>query len=83
MTTRNEVEAAFGVMLKAIACPSCGAQYTDAAVQWCNAWNEGRHDLLVELDRTERDGPVKIRCERCGTKADVDIFKRTAALASH
>jgi hypothetical protein len=82
MTNRDEVDAAFAAMLKAIPCPSCGAQFTDAAVQWCDAWIEGRHDLLREMNTTERDGPVKIRCERCGTRASVDIFRRAATVVS-
>lgn len=78
MTTAEEVQAAFDAMLKSIACPSCDEPYSDAAVQWCNAWIEGRHDLLVEMNTTERDGLVKIRCELCDGKAWIDYFKKVA-----
>jgi hypothetical protein len=78
MTNVDEPRTAFDALLKSIACPSCGELYSDSSVQWCNAWIEGRHDLLDEMNTTERDGPVKILCMRCGGKALVDYFKRLA-----
>jgi hypothetical protein len=80
MTTREEVEASFALMLKGIACPECDRSYTDAAVQWSNAWHEGRRDLLEEIGSTERDGPLKIRCELCKSKAWINYFQQTASL---
>jgi len=82
MTSRAGVHASFQAMLKSIACPSCDISFTDAAVRWCDAWCEGRHDLLVELKSTERDGPVKIWCEYCGTKALINYFSGTATVVS-
>jgi uncharacterized C2H2 Zn-finger protein len=78
MTSPQELQAAFETLLRSIACPSCGELYSDGAVQWCNGWIQGRHDLLLEINSTERDGPVRIRCERCGAKASIDYFKQTA-----
>ena len=50
---------------------------TRVTVRWCG-WNSGRHDLLDEMNTTERDGPVKILCMRCGSEALIDYFKRVA-----
>jgi hypothetical protein len=82
MTSKSEVEAAFNTALKQIACPNCGLEYTDHAVSWCNGWIEGRHDLLLEMGRNERDGPIKLRCELCGAKAQINYFTSVATLIS-
>lgn len=80
MTSASNVDAAFAALLNSLACPACGDHYTDAAVQWCFGYIAGRHDLLVEDEKTERDGPAKIRCATCNAKSVVNYFDRSVSL---
>lgn len=80
MTNASEVHAAFAAMLMSLTCPACGRHYSDAAVQWCLGYMDGRHDMLVEIGGAERDGPDKIRCANCEARASVNYFGRTASL---
>lgn len=67
-------------MLQSLACPACDSRYAEASVQWCLGYVDGRHDLLVEEGKTERDGPAKIRCASCGKKAVVNYFGHSVSL---
>ena len=80
MTNASQVQAAFAAMLQSLACPACGQNYSDAAVQWCFGYIDGRHDMLVEEGESERDGPVKIRCAYCQARASINYFERKASL---
>lgn len=68
-------------MIKAIPCPSCGVEFSDFAVEWGEAWSEGRRDCLRELGPQERDGPHKVKCELCGERAFINYFANTASRA--
>ncbi len=70
----EEIRQAFRDRLKALPCPHCGRAYTDRAVEWCEAWLEGRRDLMRELGRDARDGPIKLKCEACGDYAMTNAF---------
>lgn len=72
-----EVERAFREMVKSLACPGCGVEFTDHAVEWGDAWLEGRIDLLREEGWQERDGPYKLKCELCGHRSWLDYFERS------
>jgi hypothetical protein len=78
MTSANDIHQEFDAALRSTTCPACELPYSDAAVQWCNGWLAGRYDLMKAIGGQERDGPVHIRCEMCGTKASFDIFTTTA-----
>jgi hypothetical protein len=78
--SRAEVEAAFAAAIKACTCPACGAEFTDVAVQWGHAWREGYVDRIRQEGRDIRDGPFKLKCERCGRKSLFHIFGRTVTL---
>ncbi len=77
MVTRQEIEAAFRERVKSIVCPNCELEFTDFAVDWGNAWLEGRLDLMNENGWQERDGPYKIKCELCGKRFWLDYFAWT------
>lgn len=70
----DEVHREFNVKLKTLACPHCGELYTDFAVEWLHAYLEGRRDALNDLGTTERDGPIKLKCELCGGQALTNVF---------
>lgn len=72
--SREDVERAFRARVRALRCPSCGAEFTDAALDWGAAWHEGRRDLMAERGWQERDGPYKLRCEGCGRRAWLNFF---------
>lgn len=72
------IEKAFEAALRSTPCPACREPYTDSAVRWCNGWMEGRRNLMEEIGGDERDGPVYIRCEWCGVKANFNIFTKVA-----
>jgi hypothetical protein len=78
-TTFEDVKRAFRDMVKRIQCPSCGLEFTDAAVDWGEAWSEGRRDSLVELEMQDRDGPYKVKCELCETRSFINYFSFTAS----
>lgn len=78
-TTVEELAASFRSMVKRIACPHCSNRYTDAAVDWGEAWSEGRRDRMAELGDQERDGPYKVKCELCGERGWIDYFAETAS----
>lgn len=80
MTPLEEMRASFVKMIKSIPCPNCGLEYTDYAVEWGEAWSEGRRDCMDETGFSERDGPYKVKCELCGSKALINYFTETAAL---
>ncbi len=74
---------AFRKEVKCIQCPTCHVEFTDFAVDWADAWSEGRTDLLFEqgiLDG-ERDGPYKLKCELCGHKSWLSPFNSTVTSA--
>lgn len=79
--TAAECEADFRAMVKRILCPHCSEPFTDAAVDWNDAWCEGRRDTLAELDIQERDGPCKVKCEWCDERSLIDYFRETATKA--
>lgn len=81
MPDREAPQRAFRQMIKQLACPACSLAFSDAAVDWGDAWQEGRIDLLKELRSTERDGPFKVRCEYCGRRSFIDYFTCKASLA--
>lgn len=70
----EEIRREFNVKLKTLACPHCNEPYTDYAVDWAHAYLEGRRDALNDLSRTERDGPIKLKCELCGGQAFTNAF---------
>lgn len=70
----DEVRKAFNDKLKTLSCPHCDAAYTDHAVEWTEAWLEGRRDAMRELGGNERDGPVKLKCGLCGGQAMTSSF---------
>ena len=76
-----DADKAFRDVVKSLLCPGCGQEFTDAAVDWSEIWWEGRFDLLHELGRTERDGPCKLKCERCGHRSWFNIFSKTVTSA--
>lgn len=77
--TAEEVFAAFRAMVIGISCPHCAEPFTDAAVDWGDAWCEGRRDTLAECDTQERDGPYKVKCELCGERSWINYFAETAS----
>jgi len=64
--------------IKTLSCPHCATEYTDFAIDWSEAWLEGRHDAMRDFGTTERDGPVKLKCELCGGKAVTSILLQPA-----
>ena len=76
-----EVAAAFRNMVKQIACSHCSEPFTDGAVDWSDAWREGRRDTMLEFDAQERDGPCKISCEHCDKRSWINYFAGTASTA--
>lgn len=81
IASRAEVEASFRSMILKISCPYCGEPFTDRAVDWGDAWQEGRRDTMRELDTQERDGPYKIKCELCNQRSFINYFAATASKA--
>ena len=81
MSTREEIEATFSAMKKSNNCPSCDIAFNDFAIEWGEAWSEGRSDLMREIHISERDGPFKIKCEFCDKKSWISCFAKTATLA--
>jgi hypothetical protein len=69
-----DADREFREKVKRLHCPGCGAEFTDAAVDWSDIWWEGRFDLLKETGWQERDGPCKLKCERCGHRSWLDYF---------
>jgi uncharacterized C2H2 Zn-finger protein len=72
--TAAQADEQFSAKVRQLRCPDCGLEFTDAAVDWSDAWWEGRLDLLKALGRDERDGPCKLRCEKCGHRSWLDYF---------
>ena len=70
----GELRQAFHDRLKTLSCPHCALTYTDYAVEWAEAWLEGRRDAMRELGYEERDGPIKLKCELCGGVASTNVF---------
>lgn len=64
--SREEVERAFREGLKQLRCVSCGESITDAAIDWGYA----------QPSDYSRDGPFQVKCERCGTVQQYDVFSR-------
>lgn len=63
-TSREEVERAFRESLKKKQCVSCGETITDAAIDWG----------YTQPSEYARDGPFKLKCERCGKVQAYDVF---------
>ena len=78
--TRAEVDAAFRAAVKACACPACGLELTDAAVEWGDAWYEGYVDCIREAGSDIRDGPYKLKCETCGRRSMYDVLANAVTL---
>lgn len=72
--SKEELEKAFRDNLKNHICPNCNTQFTDYAIDWGDAWGEGRREALREQDIVERDGPFKIKCELCDSKYYYEYF---------
>lgn len=79
--TAAQVHAAFHQAIKTLHCLECGMEFTDYAGDWGDAWLEGRFDLLKEDGQTERDGPIKVRCELCGQRHWYNYFSGTVVRA--
>ena len=78
---RSEVKKAFRSLVKSLRCPSCEIEFTDWAVDWGDAWAEGRRDRMRETGNDERDSPYKVKCELCGHRSWIDYFRRAARSA--
>lgn len=72
--TPDEIRRAFRDRIEALSCPHCNAAYTGRAADWCEAWLEGRRDAMRERDAHERDGAIKLQCEKCGGQAMTNAF---------
>jgi hypothetical protein len=70
----QEIHQAFRARVKTLVCPMCDVAYSDAALDWAEAWQEGRRDLMQENGWQERDGPYKLCCELCGHRVWLDYF---------
>jgi len=79
LITAEEIHASFIKMVMSIKCPYCDEPFTDGAVEWAEAWQEGRRDLIRALDTDERDGPYKIKCEWCNERSWINYFKGEAS----
>lgn len=73
-TSTDTIRKAFADKLKTLKCPYCELAYTDYAVDWSEAWMEGRRDTLRDVGMNERDGPAKLKCELCGQLAMTNAF---------
>lgn len=80
--SKEEIRQAFRARVKEIACPRCGEFYSDWALDWGEAWYEGRRDLLAEMGGDERDGPYKLCCELCDTRVWLNYFAFTVEVVS-
>ena len=49
--TAEEIAVAFREMVKWIPCPNCAEAFTDAAVDWGDAWSEGRRAATAMRNR--------------------------------
>jgi hypothetical protein len=78
--TRAEVEAAFRTAVKSCVCPACGLAFTDAAIDWGDAWREGYVDCIREDGSDVRDGPYKIKCEMCSRRSMYNVFANSVSL---
>jgi hypothetical protein len=72
--TWEDADRQFREEVKGLHCPGCGAPFTDAAVDWSDIWFEGYSDLMTEKGWTIRDGPCKLKCERCGHRSWLNYF---------
>ena len=79
--SREEVEKTFREMVRSLKCPACHEKFTDFAIEWGDAWLEGRTDLLREEGQQERDGPFKLKCEICGSRSWLNYFEGTVTSA--
>lgn len=77
----QQVQQAFREQVKTLHCPVCDVAYSDYALDWAEAWHEGRRDLMAEHGWQERDGPYKLRCELCGHRAWLNYFSWTVSSA--
>jgi len=77
----GDVHAEWRAMVKSLRCPGCDLEFTDFAVDWGDAWMEGRIDLMNEQDWQERDGPYKLKCELCGHRSWLDYFNSSVRSA--
>jgi hypothetical protein len=74
MSSAEEIKRAFRNRVKECKCPHCEMEFTDAAVDWGDAWYEGYRDSFRLRGSDIRDGPCKLRCELCGGRSWYDIF---------
>lgn len=83
LAARAEVGLAFRETVKTLQCPACKQAFTDFAVNWVDAWREGRRDLAMAQGQYdgERDGPFKLKCEQCGQKSWLDYVERSVRRA--
>ena len=77
----QKIHQAFRARVKTLDCPMCDIAYSDAALDWAEAWLEGRRDLMDENGWQERDGPYKLRCELCGHRVWLNYFAWTVRSA--
>jgi hypothetical protein len=70
----RQLQQDFRERVKLLHCPVCDLAFTDAALDWAEAWLEGRLDLMRENNWQERDGPYKLRCELCGQRSWLNYF---------
>ena len=63
--------------LKETRCFHCRVEYSDWAVDWAEAWFEGKLDAADEFHLDWRDGETKIKCELCGLRAWIGPFSIT------
>jgi hypothetical protein len=69
--SREEVERAFREGLKQLKCVGCGEAITNAAIDWG----------YTQPSEYARDGPFKLKCERCGKIQSYDVFRRKLTAA--
>jgi transcription elongation factor Elf1 len=77
----QEQRQAFRDRVKTLRCPHCDVEFSDAALDWAEAWLEGRSDLMQEDGWQERDGPYKLCCELCGQRSWLNYFAWTVECA--
>ena len=73
-TSAQQIHHLFRERVKGLHCPQCDVTFSDYALDWAEAWQEGRHDLMAEHGWQERDGPYKLKCELCGQRSWLNYF---------
>jgi hypothetical protein len=75
-----EIKSAFAERIKRLTCPACSEHFSDAAVEWGNAWYEGYGDRIRESGYDLRDGPFKLKCELCDCRSWYSAFSNEVKL---